>query len=250
MLHASWMAKQSIVKSWNAHSNTRVPKLCGSSTIILLLTSTSTYLSGKTPCKIETVVLTKTKIRGLQFSFFRVKPKGRTPEIVSRLTEADERGYLLSSEVLFRLKLGQRLDEFWAVAGPKCALGEFIWIIYILFYTWSCMIFHISKESTVLQSTNILKYHCTMLMVIIQLNMPLKANLLILIICWFIWSPTLQNSSFSKNKVCKTIICWDLFIRSERQTNRKQITCKTLHSQGIAMSSTSRCSLLHSWVSK
>ena len=35
--------------------------------------------------------------------------------------------------MLLRLKLGQRLDGFWTVAGPKCVLGEFIWIICILF---------------------------------------------------------------------------------------------------------------------
>ena len=59
----------------------------------------------------ETVSLTKPKIRGLQLSFFRTKPTGKTTKIVSRPTEADERGYLLSNEVLVRLKFGQRLDE-------------------------------------------------------------------------------------------------------------------------------------------
>ena len=62
-----------------------------------------------------------------------MKPTGRITKIVSRLTEADERGYLLSNKVLLRFKLGQKLDEFWAVAGPECVLGDFIWIICILF---------------------------------------------------------------------------------------------------------------------
>ena len=61
--------------------------------------------------QIQTVSLTKPKIRGLQFSFFGTKPTGKTTKIVSRLTEADERGYLLSNDVLVRLEFGQRLDE-------------------------------------------------------------------------------------------------------------------------------------------
>ena len=82
---------------------------------------------------IEKVALTKPKTKGPQFSFFGMKPTRKTTKIVSRLTEADQKGYLLFNEVLLGLKLGQRLDEFYAVAGPKCALGEFIWIFCILF---------------------------------------------------------------------------------------------------------------------
>ena len=105
-----------------------------------------------------------------------MKPTGKTTEIISRLTEADERGYLLSNEVLLRLKHGQGLDEFWAVAGPKCELGEFIWIICILF-THFCVLSFTYQKRTPFYSPLI------SLMVIIQLKMPLKTNLMILMIC-------------------------------------------------------------------
>ena len=126
--------------------------------------------------------MTKPKIRGLQLSFcffFRVKTTGKTTKIVSRLTETDERGYLLSNEVLLTLKLSQGLDEFWAVAGPKCAPSEFIWIICILFTHDRVLSFTHQKKtpfynplifSSITDSNNTVK-------------MPFKEKLLILMIC-------------------------------------------------------------------
>ena len=81
------------------------------------------------------VTLTKPKIRRSQFSFFSVKPTGKTTNLVSRFTEAAERRYLLSNKELLRLQLGQGVNEFWAAAGPKCTVGEFIWIFLHPVYT-------------------------------------------------------------------------------------------------------------------
>ena len=53
----------------------------------------------------------KTKDQRTSVYLLSVKSTEKTTKILSRLTEADERGYLLSYEVLLRLKLGQRLGQ-------------------------------------------------------------------------------------------------------------------------------------------
>ena len=101
------------------------------------------------------VTLTKPKIRRSQFSFFSVKPTGKTTNLISRFTEVAERRYLLSNKELLWLQLGQGVNEFWAAAGPVSSSGYFC-----ILFTHDCVLSFTYQKRTPFYSPLIfLKYH-------------------------------------------------------------------------------------------